>query len=468
MGYPGENNNLCSLQAFLIHYFELCSLFWTFVVSSVIFRIIYYLPGYNPFTLITHVLCWGLPLLLTLLPLSTGSYGHRDTEHGLGLCFLKDTFWIWFSFYLFYWLSVLISLALLIAIIYKLSAVYLMLQARFFHMTIISRCLLRLLWFPLIPLVLWFPSGIYETMVRYHRDHHGLSEAGGMMLMMGGLLTSMAYLLTHPAVFSSYWSSPLPKVSHNLSNETPQKSSSSSDSLSPQHSRGAVVMAEPGGATRTTSIGGGVRGQETPPPRLPLAVNSSDSQTMAMIMQRRSVQYTVDDEFMFSGPQFLNPETRRRLSLDDLQILDTLRVTNSAFHHRFSESLSPSSRFSRHKDSSDIDVSINYPDHTSSRGSSVDRGDLDSLFPENRISLRLQLLKSAINHSSDVEQHSFSSPTPLHHPSPSPQSQSLSAYSISPLMETLPHDVDHISGNDRPSLSSLRTESFSESLPSLP
>ena len=60
------------------------------------------------------ILCWFLPLLLVLLPLTTNTYGNEDG--GYGWCFVsnrKDSpnwsngFWVFMAFYFWIWAAIL-------------------------------------------------------------------------------------------------------------------------------------------------------------------------------------------------------------------------------------------------------------------------------------------------------------------------------------------------------------------------
>ena len=85
-----DGDVLCTLFACVEDYFILCASFTTVVIAIRIKKIIFQMDGYLVISdLQFKVYCcfvWGLPLMLTLLPLATGSYGQNDDDV---YCFIK-------------------------------------------------------------------------------------------------------------------------------------------------------------------------------------------------------------------------------------------------------------------------------------------------------------------------------------------------------------------------------------------
>jgi hypothetical protein len=416
-GYQPDHHILCKIQGFVISYFSLCAIFWSYLLTLILLKILYAIHWIlNPFRPSIHLICWGIPFILTLLPLSMNSYGH---QHNHDLCSLQDnnssgslTIWRWLSFYLLYWIYVFLTLFAYLAILYKLTLVSFLSSPHPLSMTIITRCLMRLLWFPLITISMAFPSAIYDTMLHSPDHHPHLRDVGNLMLVMGGTWTSLAYILTHPTLFQSFWELPLVlEISRNSTDgENPPGSSSDSNGNPPLPTDRQV-----------STIG------------------------------------DVDDEYMFLGLSSLTPEMRKRLSLRDLHLLEILRVSNGSL-----PSVISSQRSSRrYHDSSEIDVSVSYPDggsFSSSRCSSDGREekDLSDFFSGNRISLRLQLLKSAINAPS-ADDGRLPSPAPLSSSSLYPPDSLCPGH-----RQTLSSEAREagllLLADDRLSLSSLQTE----------
>jgi hypothetical protein len=114
-GIEEDNTFECSLQAFLTIAFPLCSIFWTTVTFYLFYLAIKNRQSSKNVMLYLHCICWGLPILFTLLPLAFGlRYGVKEgSDHEW--CSLANpqdipswelTFWTFASFYAWVWLSV--------------------------------------------------------------------------------------------------------------------------------------------------------------------------------------------------------------------------------------------------------------------------------------------------------------------------------------------------------------------------
>lgn len=108
----GASPALCTLQAILISYFQLTSLTWAVSIAFTLhMAFLRELPSFAPneverHNLKYHLVCWGLPLLLTSLPAFTNSYG--DTG---GWCWISSlssagTTWRFLQFYIWLWAAI--------------------------------------------------------------------------------------------------------------------------------------------------------------------------------------------------------------------------------------------------------------------------------------------------------------------------------------------------------------------------
>ena len=78
-GFPSSGSGLCWAQGILAIYFSTASWFWTTCLSYCMYSIIQ--TGHSNISeSYFHVLCWGLPLLLSLLPLVNASYGNSASS----------------------------------------------------------------------------------------------------------------------------------------------------------------------------------------------------------------------------------------------------------------------------------------------------------------------------------------------------------------------------------------------------
>lgn len=105
----------CSLQAFLTTAFPLCSIFWTTVTFYLFYLAIKNRKSSKHVFMYLHCICWGLPIVLAVLPFLSGlRYGVKEeSEHEW--CSISNpndvpawqlTFWTFASFYFWIWLSV--------------------------------------------------------------------------------------------------------------------------------------------------------------------------------------------------------------------------------------------------------------------------------------------------------------------------------------------------------------------------
>jgi hypothetical protein len=230
VGESKDGTVKCWLQSMITSYFPLVSLFLTTLIAVILFAVIYkktwsllYLLHSSLsdrtilYSNLTFYLCWFIPFLLTLLPLTTNSYGNPGNSSGW--CFLDRspthkwtlTFWIFFSFYLWFYLAVFLYFLLLWSITYRLSFVYgtlARLQNRCEVVTVqrIQGSIRKFIWYPLIIVICWLPSALWDI-------NEALDESGGKMQSFfsrdwdssyfnifpaaQGFLTSIAFLSTN-------------------------------------------------------------------------------------------------------------------------------------------------------------------------------------------------------------------------------------------------------------------------------
>ena len=131
LGISKSGSIKCYIQTLLTNIFPLSSIFWTTIISYILYSIIKSSKLNNKditsyFWI--HCFCWGLPLLVTLLPLTTETYGTFNGEDGW--CFLEPgvnspswtyQFWIYISFFGWVYLSLFIYFILILYIFYYIT-----------------------------------------------------------------------------------------------------------------------------------------------------------------------------------------------------------------------------------------------------------------------------------------------------------------------------------------------------------
>lgn len=104
VGFPGGNTRMCTTQAIIVNLFFKASWFWTTCLSLEIYSIFLY--GKHGLSLVyMHLICWPLALFLTVIPLTTSSFGRSDDMFTEGWCFLRtktsfqEILWAFVTFY---------------------------------------------------------------------------------------------------------------------------------------------------------------------------------------------------------------------------------------------------------------------------------------------------------------------------------------------------------------------------------
>lgn len=261
----------CFVQSFLTNYFPLTSIFWTVVISYLLFDILQK-PHLNRKQSMNierwvHLLCWGFPFLLTVLPLTTTDYGTFDGEDGW--CFLRPRtgspkwtfrFWLFAAFFAWVYIAITIFLIFIVYVAYVVASPSGYLQTDSIITSTIRKAVNKLIWYPVIILLSWFVMTIYELWGGFYPNENSLSDPTFMyftftMPLFSGLMTSTAFISgcsEAQQVLFQEWISPLSyrccKLSLPLSclftssshisdaprtESSPQTSSSSTSTISP-------------------------------------------------------------------------------------------------------------------------------------------------------------------------------------------------------------------------------------------
>lgn len=124
-GLVYENTIQCDIQVILTNIFPLSGIFWTSILVYIMIGIVANKKVVKTITWKYHFIGWIIPIILTLLPLTTNRYGVLGDDRGW--CFIdrldsspnwSTLFWMIFSFYLWIWTSELFFALFVIYIIY--------------------------------------------------------------------------------------------------------------------------------------------------------------------------------------------------------------------------------------------------------------------------------------------------------------------------------------------------------------
>eukprot|EP01035_Chromulina_nebulosa_P062890 gene62890-86019_t len=97
LGFPLNGTLQCSIQGFGVFYFPFASWLWTVMLVYQL-RTLIISKSLHISMIWIHGICWGIPLILSLLPLSTNHYGTDDVSNGNLTCDIQGnvtTKFIW-------------------------------------------------------------------------------------------------------------------------------------------------------------------------------------------------------------------------------------------------------------------------------------------------------------------------------------------------------------------------------------
>eukprot|EP00300_Choanocystis_sp_HF-7_P023951 c25342_g1_i1.p1 GENE.c25342_g1_i1~~c25342_g1_i1.p1 ORF type:complete len:329 (+),score=42.95 c25342_g1_i1:52-1038(+) len=161
MGVPVDQSFACWFEGIVTNVFTLSSLFWAVVISWMLFEIVGGKEGRVNLT-ICAVICYGIPLLVTLLPLINSTYGSPPPTY-VGWCWVVDTkdtpawaptLWYWLNYYGWVWLCFVIIFGLVVATGIR----YVRLQFHTKTSSAFRSTLLSLMGYPIAIIVAWFPA----------------------------------------------------------------------------------------------------------------------------------------------------------------------------------------------------------------------------------------------------------------------------------------------------------------------
>jgi hypothetical protein len=197
----------CWAQSMFTQIFPLASAWWMVLIGLHVMCTIRAIP-IDPtkfFGKYAFLVCFGIPILVTLLPFTTSTYGCLEDEDPCW-CFVKEvgsspewsvTVWYIVAFYMWIWLSLFFNVSLII---------YSMMAVRYISHDVykerIRDILIKLLGYPMVIIVCWACVTIYDLVLV-------LNPTSGLLLndtfliasytlpCLQGFLTSCVFVLSH-------------------------------------------------------------------------------------------------------------------------------------------------------------------------------------------------------------------------------------------------------------------------------
>jgi hypothetical protein len=213
-GFTTSGSPQCWVQAIFTQIFPLASAFWTLLIGVYVVCIIRSISfqadafvGWKIF-----LLCFGVPVVVTMLPFTTSTYGCLDDSEPCW-CFIKDkkdspdwatTVWYVASFYMWIWACLLLNVGLL---------VYSMISMRNFsnnaYKEKVLHLLFKLLGYPIVVIVCWICLTMMDVIRAINPHYHILTNE--MYLNMSftlpcfqGLLATIVFVITHNIRIGKY------------------------------------------------------------------------------------------------------------------------------------------------------------------------------------------------------------------------------------------------------------------------
>jgi hypothetical protein len=190
LGYSYHGSIKCYAQGILTNVFPISGVFWTTVIAYQLATSIFQRRMVTKLSFQLHLFCWGLPVLVTFLPLTTNDIGPEDGDRGW--CFLKNRndspswsllFWTILSFYIWIWGAMIIFCLLFIAIVYETYRIFRVsgtngrtpsqqLSTSTPTFAAIRNSFYRFGWYPLNVILCWFVPTIYDIIDAMNNHSH--------------------------------------------------------------------------------------------------------------------------------------------------------------------------------------------------------------------------------------------------------------------------------------------------------
>eukprot|EP01038_Epipyxis_sp_PR26KG_P016425 gene16425-22396_t len=194
---------VCWYQGFTTNFNYLSSVLWTVIITYQVWLVSYNGKVLSNLSWI-HGVCWGLPLLVSLLPLTTNTYGKVD-ENSVWCSISNrsdspkygEIFWVIFSFYIWLWISVFITILLLVSITFKLRRMAIIPQ-------LIRKTVYKLIIYPIILIICWTTASVAAIVnaANSHNKHESYDTNRGAVVLavLQGFLITVAFFILNPFI----------------------------------------------------------------------------------------------------------------------------------------------------------------------------------------------------------------------------------------------------------------------------
>ena len=203
----GSQNNYtfgCYFQSVITSIFFLSSAYWNMIITFQVYRVVVMKGKIIPDLTFYHLFGWGGPIFLSLIPLTTNTYGNDDD---LGTwCYLLTSpsnpewvtlVWYILTYYLWIWLAIILNISLLAIIFIKMRQMNI-------ESAVINNTISKIVYYPIISTVCWIVCTVYDfcgiTNTTCTNDGSVLSFVGNFMVLIQGLLSSILFFMNNPTI----------------------------------------------------------------------------------------------------------------------------------------------------------------------------------------------------------------------------------------------------------------------------
>ncbi len=214
LGASPTNSVECWYQGLTSNINYLSSILWTSVISYQLWLVVHQGVTLQKKDMqIIHVVCWGFPVVVALLPLTTNTYGNEDDQSAW--CFISELnsspswgllLWEMLSFYLWVWVAIIVNVVLLFRTRGLLSAILVAGNADVEAARNITNKINKLIWYPRILILCWLPSTIVDlSKIFYTPDENSEGNVYGnristVFAVSQGWLLAVAFFTMNPII----------------------------------------------------------------------------------------------------------------------------------------------------------------------------------------------------------------------------------------------------------------------------
>lgn len=188
LGPVPDHSGECWFQGFSTSIGYLAAVFWTTVILHQIFLVVVQRGKVFDSMIPIHLFCWGWPIILAILPLTTNTYSNYDDQ--AAWCFVSngtdspkwgELFWTIASFFFWIWLTILINIIQIVMVVRKLRNLQVSKAVR--------STMRKLIWYPLLTMVGWFLVSIGAIhVISQNTTFEGASLPWKVLTIAGTLL----------------------------------------------------------------------------------------------------------------------------------------------------------------------------------------------------------------------------------------------------------------------------------------